>query len=137
MARPAPRAVALSAAQPTGAPAPSLRPPPHSAPDPSSSSSSANGPVASLAPELLLIRAAQDALARGRAQDALAVALEHRRRFPSGQLVDEMTVLHVVALLRLGDRGAADALARSFLATRPSPILAERTRRLLAEATRR
>jgi hypothetical protein len=74
-----------------------------------------------LAAERALIEMARTALARGRAEDALA-ALDLARR-KGGQLAEEREALAVIALANLGRRLAACRRARLFFRRHPRSLL--------------
>lgn len=106
-----------------------LQPPPFSAPDPV--------PLAvvkapSLAPELAVVQAADEALRAGRPLDALASLEEHDRRFAAGELRDEAAVLRIAALARSGDYRRARELGETFLRTHDPSLLCDRVRRILS-----
>jgi hypothetical protein len=61
-------------------------------------------------------------------QQALALAEEGRRRFPSGLYAQEREAHAIFALVRLGRRGEAEARARAFVAAYPHSPLVERIR---------
>jgi hypothetical protein len=80
--------------------------------------------------EALLVRSAQSMLSSDPA-GALRLTAERRRRFPSGVLGQEASVVAIEALLRLGRRSEAEAQARAFEAAHPGSVHARRVRRLL------
>ena len=53
-------------------------------------------------------------------REAVAITAEHRKAFPRGALVQEREMLAIDALLRLGDRAAAERRARAFERAFPS-----------------
>ncbi len=67
-------------------------------------------------------------------QQALALADEGQRRFPSGVYVQERETLAISALVRLGRRGEAEARARAFVAAYPRSHFVERIRELTGVA---
>jgi hypothetical protein len=66
--------------------------------------------------ELVLLDRARGELVEGDARAALADVQAYRRSFPRGALGEEATLLHIEALGATGDRGAAVAEAKRFLA---------------------
>jgi hypothetical protein len=71
------------------------------------------------------------ALAAGEAAEALRLIDEYQARFPTGSLLQEATVVRVDALLALGRRADATAVAATFLSSHPtSPYAAKLRRRL-------
>jgi len=89
--------------------------PPHHAP-----------PAATVGVELVLLRAAQRALAEHDAAKALVLLDEHARRFPHGALVEERDAARVLALCDLGRRAEAHQAGAGFLAAFPQSPYAER-----------
>jgi hypothetical protein len=63
-------------------------------------------------------------------QQALALAEEGQRRFPSGLYAQEREALAISALVRLGRRGEAEARARAFVAAYPRSSFVEKIRGL-------
>lgn len=88
-------------------------------------------PVApsSLGQELTLLDAARQALAAGEAEKALALISSYRKRFPSGALGQEATVLEVDALEAKGRGAQATDLKEQFLAEHPDSAHRERVKR--------
>ncbi|PCC74116.1 hypothetical protein SAMN02745121_08501 [Nannocystis exedens] len=81
-----------------------------------------------LAQELAIVRAVNDALAGGSAEQALARLDDYQRRFPGGALREEAAALRAVALCAAGrTEGATEAAA--FLRAHPGSLSAERVRR--------
>jgi hypothetical protein len=74
---------------------------------------------------------AERALAAGDAAEALRLADDYDRRFPTGSLLQEATVVRVEALLKLGHRDEAARVGRTFLASHPSSPYAAKIRRRL------
>jgi hypothetical protein len=88
-----------------------------------------------LAREIQLLDAAERAERRGDHGAALVTLDEYARAFPDGALLAESTVLRIAALLSRGDRGAAEDVARAFLArSAPSPLTA-RVRSMLSKSS--
>jgi hypothetical protein len=109
------------------------RPEPHVAAPPASSSAEAP-PAPSGASQLQM---EMENLVRLRAADprqALALAEEGQRRFPSGFYVQEREALAIAALVQLGRRGEAVARARAFVAAYPRSHFVERIRELTGVA---
>ncbi len=75
-------------------------------------------PVSDSANELVLLKAAQDALIED-PRKALAIIDEDLRRYPSGVLRQEAEVIGIDALARMGNAGAARARADKFRAMYP------------------
>ncbi len=138
---PAPQRVVLTAPAHAGqvpaprrAPLPSASPPlqiddlPLEAPAPAARSSSSDLPA-----ETLLVDAAERALSRGDAEQALRLGREHARRFPAGQLRQAREMLVTRALGRLGRTAEAHRTARALLAEDPSGLYAAEARRAIGE----
>src|SRR5690606_3551845 len=126
---PSPRAAPAPSATPVPAPqlsvAPPAQPAPHDAsavPAPASTLTPApprtNEPSTKarstrLAEEVAILSRATSALHAGRADEALAAATEHQRKFPAGMLAEERIAVRAQALCLLGRTGEAErALAR-------------------------
>jgi len=149
-ALPAPSAVAVPSSAPTPAPrelAPAIAPtapalaPSEPASDSANAPSEAKGvaksksaPAASssLSRELSVLKQAHDAIARGNPRGALAALDGYHARFPQGALGAEETVVRVQALLALGDRARATAIAHQFSAAHPDSLYAQRVERLVS-----
>jgi hypothetical protein len=86
-----------------------------------------------LAGEIALLGAAERAVRQGDYRQALARLDEYQRLFPSGALSDDATVLHVTALVGVGDRSAAARMGNAFLAGNRNSMFADRVRALLAQ----
>jgi hypothetical protein len=82
--------------------------------------------------EFALIQRAQDALPSDPSR-ALAIADEHARTFPNGQLVQEREVMAVEALARLGRKAEARERANAALARFPRTPYVPRLQRALGE----
>ena len=89
---------------------------------------SAEGPEA----EVRLLERAQDAL-RTRPAEALALADDHARRFPSGMLVQEREVIAIEALVKTGRASDARARAGRFRQRFPGSSHTRRIDTLVAE----
>lgn len=87
---------------------------------------SRHAPANSLREETRLLEGARSKLGREPAA-ALSLALEHRRRFPRGQLLEQRRMIHLEALLRLGRDAEARTLAQgaggSLYRTRATALL--------------
>lgn len=83
--------------------------------------------------EVAVLDSARGALARGDAPRAIELLDEHRRRFPSGALGPEATVLRIRAELGRGNRSAAYQLAERFLSAHPDSPHAARVHDLVGE----
>jgi hypothetical protein len=75
--------------------------------------------------EMLLLRAASDALTANQVGPALAKLDEHAQRFAHGQLGEEREGLRVIARCMRGERGASTA-AQRYLKRHPQSLLAVR-----------
>jgi hypothetical protein len=82
--------------------------------------------VASIAEEVKTIDRARQALAAGRARDALNQANTYIARWPSGALAIEALILRVEAELAAGDRASAERDARALIAAHPGSRYASR-----------
>jgi hypothetical protein len=71
------------------------------------------------------------ALREQRPADARVLLDEYARRFPSGALSPEASVLGVQVLLAAGDRAGAEAAARALIESAPATFAARRARALL------
>ena len=92
----------------------------------------ANGASAStLAAETKALDGVRAALAAGRAADALAALNRYRAAWPMGALRAEATLLHVEALLRSGNRAAAEREANALITQTQGSRYATRARALL------
>ena len=86
-----------------------------------------------IAHEAALLLNAREQLASDPGQ-ALAIASEHHRLYPRGQLGADRDFIIVDALMRLGRSEEAEARAKPLIAAAPNGIYAQRLRRLLGEA---
>lgn len=122
-ARPVPKNEAVAAAEPEALPIASAEPdelrPRAAAPAPAASTE--EGVAPSPAEELTLLNRAQSLLAQNPAM-ALMLASDHQRRFRPGTLVQEREVIAIDALLRLGQRPAAEARAARFRQQFPASV---------------
>lgn len=134
---PAPRPRALPAVAPVvvESAAPAVPEPPEPAiaapvaPVPSSVASAS----ATLSAEAALLERARTEMRRD-AGLALAIADEHRARFPKGQLTSERLLIQIEALHRLHRDDEARALAGRLLGGQSTGLYAERVRALLGES---
>ena len=129
-----PQATPVAAASPEPAvvakPVPSAlsRPSPNSAPSPHEAA-----PVESdLAREIRNLDHAKSALSGGDPGAALGLLAQHRREFPRTNLDQEVSVLELEALVRLGQRERAAALAQAFRVQYPRSTHLLRINSLLA-----
>lgn len=76
----------------------------------------------SLAREQTMLDVGRAALVQGRGAEALAAALEHRARFPRGQLAEERDALEVQALWLLGRRDEARTRGSAFRQAYPESV---------------
>lgn len=95
---------------------------------PASAGPSSLGP-SSLGQQVALLDAAREALTAGDAERALGLIASYHRRFPSGALEQEATVLEVDALEAKGRAAQATNLKEQFLAEHPESAHRERVQR--------
>ena len=88
-------------------------------------------PAPSLAEEVAAIRSAKRALAAGDAAQALRELQAYQAHFPRGRLAQEAQVVRIEALLKLGNRAAANAAADRFLSAHPDSPYAARVHTLI------
>ncbi|MEP7050257.1 MAG: outer membrane protein assembly factor BamD [Pseudomonadota bacterium] len=88
-------------------------------------------PGPSLAEEVAVIRSAKQALAAGDAAQALHELHVYQAHFPGGRLAQEANIVRIEALLKSGNRAAADAAADRFLAAHPDSPYAPRVHTLI------
>jgi TolA-binding protein len=86
---------------------------------------SASGSEDALAGEAKLLNQAHVAMAAD-PQQALAIAGEHAKRYPRGQLAAERELILVQALVKLGRVREAEARGRALRKNTPSSIYGER-----------
>jgi hypothetical protein len=115
--------VVANAVQPTpiesaAAPVPSALAPP---PKPSSASASSSGPVVDDGSEVMMLDQARAALGADPSR-ALALTIEHARRFPRGMLAQEREFIAINALVNMGRQSEARARAESFAAHFPGSV---------------
>jgi TolA-binding protein len=91
-------------------------------------------PVASVAPdlreEIRLLDQARSAVRAGDGGQALALLAKYARRYPRGQFRQEAQVLRVEALEQSGNKQAAVALGKKFVAAHPESPHVERVERV-------
>ncbi|MBK8217573.1 MAG: hypothetical protein IPK71_27920 [Myxococcales bacterium] len=130
---PAPSAIALSSAPTatesaapvvTSAPSAVVSAVPTAQVPPSATPSATMIPTAvgDLSKEQILLDTARAALARGRAEDALAAVASHAAQFPHGRLVEDREAVAVQALAAAGRTDEARARAQRFRARYPRSI---------------
>ena len=81
--------------------------------------------------ELATLDQARGALASGSPARALAILDDYAMRFPHASMASEATVLRIEALVKAGDRPAAQRVADSFLSFNPQSPYAARIRSLV------
>jgi predicted component of type VI protein secretion system len=113
----------------TEAPEPEVVVPPAAA----SPNASPEASARSLSAEATLLEQARREMRRD-ANMALAIADEHRARFPKGQLGSERTLIQIEALHRLHRDDEARTLAKRLLGGANAGLYAERVRRFLGES---
>jgi hypothetical protein len=87
--------------------------------------------------EVASIDRARRAVSAGEPAAAIAMVDAYDAKFPAGSLAQESMVIRIDALLRQGDRGAAERLGSRFIAAHPSSPYVRRIRALLAGAPAR
>jgi hypothetical protein len=92
--------------------------------------------VDALDQETELVGAIQRTLAAGDAQGALALARDHQRRFPEGQLGTTTRLLVSRALGKLGRAAAAKRQAALLLERDPASVHAEEARHIVDDDKR-
>jgi outer membrane protein assembly factor BamD (BamD/ComL family) len=85
-----------------------------------------------LAKEQLLLDTARAALARGRANDALAAVASHAAQFPRGRLAEDREAIAVQALAAAGRTEEARLRAKGFRVRYPRSIYLKAIERSLA-----
>jgi len=135
----APVAAVTSPASPEPSGAPTEPVPPAPAVEPSEPAlkgaarpKAAPSASSSLSRELVVLKQAHDAIARGNPNGALAALDDYHARFPQGALGAEETVIRVQALLARGDRAQAAAVAKTFAAAHPDSLYARRVEKLVS-----
>jgi TolA-binding protein len=84
-----------------------------------------------LASQIALVDAARTALASGRADSALSGVREYQAKYPSGAFRPEAAAVKIEALLKLGRKAEARALAERFVSGYGPGPLADRVTRLV------
>jgi hypothetical protein len=92
---------------------------------------SAPPPSSSLGEQVGKLEHARAALQAGETEASLIALDRYEEEFPNGLLRQEAALLRIEALVRKGDRSAADRAAKSFFAAYPSSPHEEKIRRLL------
>jgi hypothetical protein len=100
------------------------------APIPASSPVSSGDP-GRFAAQLRLVDRARRAVAEGKPHEAQALLDQLEREHPGTSFRPEAVVLRVEALMKSGNRGAAEALARHFVQAHPQHPLVPRVRTLV------
>jgi len=90
-------------------------------------------PADSLSAELTAIEEARRALGEKNHGEALRLLDAYRKRFPRPRLTTEATVLRIETLVGMGDRAAAVATGKAFLARNADGPYARRVRSLIGE----
>lgn len=119
---PPPPAAPVTAPEPSAVRAPARRPPIARAAAPAAEDG--------LAVEQRLLNEAHRALAAN-PRRALALAEDHARRYPHGQLAAERTLIEIEALVAMGHRRDAEARAQRLRRTAPNSIYGERLDEIL------
>jgi hypothetical protein len=88
-------------------------------------------PASTLGDETKALDRARQALAAGDARDALGALDTYRAKWPKGALRAEASLLRVDALLRSGNRPAAEREANALISAAPASRYATRARALL------
>ncbi|HYQ14848.1 MAG TPA: hypothetical protein VEQ58_03795 [Polyangiaceae bacterium] len=126
-----PQRIANDAPQRAVAPTPTVaEPEPALNPTPTLPTAPAVSAAGTLSAEAALLEQARGRM-RSAPSQALAMAAEHARRFPRGQLASERTLIQIEALHRLGRDAEARTLSRSLLGGESGRLYAERIARLL------
>lgn len=99
--------------------------------EPSPTTESSPPTEASRRRERVLLRQAQNALVRDRAEDALAALRRHTRLFPESTFAEERDALEVQALAAAGRAAEAARKAAAFEANHPGSIFLPRVRAAL------
>lgn len=97
-----------------------------------SSARAAASPRDTLGDQTESIDAARAALAAGDAAKTLRLVAEYERRYPRGHFADEAEVLRIHALVKSGQRAAAESAGQRWLAAHPRSPHAARVRALLS-----
>ncbi|MBL9039326.1 MAG: hypothetical protein JNG84_12480, partial [Archangium sp.] len=108
-------------------PAPVAMPPAVRAPPPPRA---VEAPEDALSLELESLDRARTFLGAGDAAKALAEITGYQKRFPSGTLATEATLVQLEALLKLGRRAEAEVVSRRFVARNPSELVRQRVQRI-------
>jgi outer membrane protein assembly factor BamD (BamD/ComL family) len=84
-----------------------------------------------LSRELKTLELAHQALAAHNPRTALGVLDRYRAQFPEGRLASEAVLLRVQALVAIGDRAGAQALADAYAAANPGTPYARRLKEIV------
>jgi hypothetical protein len=98
---------------------------------PSSLRSAPSATGTSVHAELATLDQARSALAAGQPAQALAILDTYTATYPRAAMAPEATMLRIEALVRAGDRAAAERLGTAFLESHPQSPYAARIRSLL------
>jgi len=90
-------------------------------------------PKPQLSAEVAALDKAQRALRAGDGDAAARALTRYEQQFGQGRLADEAQVLQIETLAVHGDKAAAQAQARAFLASHPNSPYASRLRALVAK----
>jgi outer membrane protein assembly factor BamD (BamD/ComL family) len=112
----------------TAAPAPTTAP---TAPATVAPTQTASAPT--LAEELALVDSARTMLASGDYAGAIRFVNKYESRFPRGAFTHEAEVVRIDAVVRSGQRAAAIAAAKRFVAAYPTSPHAPRMRALIGD----
>jgi len=106
-----------------------------SVPSPAAPASSASG-SSDLHLEIIALDGVHRAIETGSPREALARLDDYGKRFPTGKLREEATVLRIEALHAGGDRQAAERLAERLLRDSPNTPYVARVRAALVQSPR-
>ncbi|OJY16207.1 MAG: hypothetical protein BGO98_40180 [Myxococcales bacterium 68-20] len=98
---------------------------------PSPSGSTSAPSKSSFREELALVEAARTHLDNGDGASCLSVIGRYERQFRGGVFAQEMELIQIEALARVGEPERARSLAQRFLASQPDSPYAERARLVL------
>jgi hypothetical protein len=90
----------------------------------------APGQMAELAAQIALVDSARAALAAGHAERALSIVRDYQLDYPAGTFRPEVSAIKIEALVKLGRKAEARALAERFVKGYGPGPLAERVARL-------
>jgi hypothetical protein len=128
-------ALPVKSALPTVAPEASIVPPIGAPSTPTTAAqapaSGSTGAATDMDAELASLERARAALSSGDPARALSILDQYAARFPHAAMAPEAAVLRIEALVRAGDRPAAQRVADAFLASNPGSPYAARIRSLV------